>query len=108
MTDLEALFLDINEFTGQIPPSIPSLAEKLWYIYFSVANTSLTDNMNIFCNITSLEEAIADCYGENPEVVCDCCSVCCSDYENSSNLTTKDIGTYNWFGDGKLSGCFRA
>jgi len=105
MIDLEYLFLDVNKFTGTIPPSIAS-AKNLTNL--SLANTSVAGDMAHFCNNRSKDnlEWIADCYGDSPEVVCDCCYVCCSDYERSSNLTVSDLLLTFYFGEGNLLGCF--
>jgi hypothetical protein len=36
-----------------------------------------------------LEALIADCYGRNPEVQCDCCTVCCAGLPSMVCVDTK-------------------
>eukprot|EP00567_Pseudictyota_dubia_P015599 CAMPEP_0197450652 /NCGR_PEP_ID=MMETSP1175-20131217/26058_1 /TAXON_ID=1003142 /ORGANISM="Triceratium dubium, Strain CCMP147" /LENGTH=68 /DNA_ID=CAMNT_0042983117 /DNA_START=26 /DNA_END=229 /DNA_ORIENTATION=- len=68
MTYLSSLFLDINELTGSIPPSIAS-QENLKL--FTIANTSLAGDLTSLCNNSFKTDDewvlwMADCHGDNP------------------------------------------
>jgi len=101
------LRIDANQISGPIPASLAQLEDL---ISLSIANTSLTGDMSSICHNTKVAlqwgTATADCYGENPEVTCECCEVCCSDYDASSNLTTSDACLHWLVGEGKIPGCF--
>uniref|UniRef100_A0A7R9W7P3 L domain-like protein n=1 Tax=Pseudictyota dubia TaxID=2749911 RepID=A0A7R9W7P3_9STRA len=107
MKSLWRLFLDANKFGGRLPPSF---AQVDGLSIFSIANNSFSGGMEPVCERRCGSVfAIADCYGNQSDITCDCCQVCCTDQEviDRSTLTTSDLGLDIFFGKGKLPGCFR-
>lgn len=78
-THLSALLSQLyaNNFYGSIPTELGQLKtlESL-----DVHDNDLTGRMpRQVCQLRKhkLKELVADCLGPNPEVQCDCCTVCC-------------------------------
>mmetsp|Transcript_6169 Transcript_6169/g.12736 ORF Transcript_6169/g.12736 Transcript_6169/m.12736 type:complete len:324 (+) Transcript_6169:77-1048(+) len=71
---LEIIDLYANQLEGTIPKELAKLP-KLKYL--DLHDNNLTGRMpKEICDL-KLETLIADCHGSNPEVRCDCCTVCC-------------------------------
>lgn len=56
-----------------------------------LSSTSISGSLEYLCNrspsLSEIEEASADCFGDNKEVECDCCTICCGD-----GTTEDDVG----------------
>merc|ERR1719242_219495 len=101
LTNLRLLDLDSNNISGQIPlelstidpltflllnrnnltGSVPEHFSNSSVLMLLVDNNSLTGNMSFICDGKfSRDLVIADCGGENPEILCtgSCCT-CCED-----------------------------
>ena len=101
-TKLEALFLDHNHLSGSIPPCIGNLVEmrQLYVFHNNLTgvipseistlrelqglgvehNAFVGDVSNEICDLVSANKGFdfwSDCGGEQPELSCPCCNVCC-------------------------------
>ncbi|KAL3926264.1 MAG: hypothetical protein SGARI_005665 [Bacillariaceae sp.] len=70
----------IDLYANQLSGTIPSELAKLPHLkYLDVHDNNLVGTMpKEICDMKhQLKELVADCHGKNPEVKCDCCTVCC-------------------------------
>jgi Leucine-rich repeat (LRR) protein len=94
LTDLEFLLLNRNELSG-IPSEVSALTSLR--VAFLDRN-NLSGSLAPLCKLPAFKESLgdadgtklltADCGGEDPEVVCDCCTICCSDLDQDCNKNT--------------------
>ena len=71
---LEVIDLYANQLSGTIPSQLAQL-KRLKSL--DVHDNNLVGTMpREICNM-KLDELVADCLGPNPEVRCDCCTICC-------------------------------
>lgn len=72
---LEIIDLYANQLTGTIPSELATIP-KLKYL--DLHDNNLVGTMPQEICDKKLDALIADCHGRNPEVKCDCCTVCCA------------------------------
>jgi hypothetical protein len=87
LTDLEFLLLNRNELSGDIPTEFEGLT-SLRVAFLD--QTALSGSLELLCELPAFKGVetkmlMADCAGENPEIACDCCTLCCSDLDQDCN-----------------------
>jgi hypothetical protein len=97
LTKLQFLLLNRNELSGNIPTEFAALT-SLRVVFLD--QTALSGSLAPLCELPAFNEAtvtqrnggakllIADCGGGDPEVVCECCTTCCSDLDQNCNTNT--------------------
>mmetsp|Transcript_8784 Transcript_8784/g.26295 ORF Transcript_8784/g.26295 Transcript_8784/m.26295 type:complete len:207 (-) Transcript_8784:125-745(-) len=84
LAKMETLELAKNLFSGSVPPSLVRLA--------SLSTLELSENdfegsLDFMCiNELPFKLFTSDCYGEKPEVICECCTLCCSDVADQDKI----------------------
>ena len=85
LNQLIYIFLHNNDLTGSIPTEIEMFSNL---DTINLSGNRFVSNMNpLFCNSTyttnfndekfpSLDDLVADCAGDDPKVICDCCTRC--------------------------------
>jgi hypothetical protein len=90
---LEVIDLYANQFEGRIPTELGKL-KKLKFL--DLHDNNLTGRVpKEVCNL-KLQDLIVDCLGPQPEVLCDCCTICCRglpDFKCVDAKTGKEIST---------------
>jgi hypothetical protein len=95
LTDLEFLLLNRNELSGDIPTEFGGLTSlRLAFL----DRNDLSGSLAPLCELPifhqpvgdndGMELLIADCNGEDPEIECTCCTVCCSDDDPNCHAYT--------------------
>jgi hypothetical protein len=97
LTKLEFLLLNRNELSGNIPIELGALT-SLRVAFLD--QTALSGSLALLCELPAFKEPeatqrnggakllIADCGGGDPEIVCECCTTCCSDLDQDCNTNT--------------------
>jgi hypothetical protein len=101
LTDLEFLLLNRNELSGDIPSEFSALT-SLRVAFLD--QTALSGSLASLCELPVFKEPvavaqklgdgdgtkllIADCAGGDPEIVCECCTICCSSLDQDCNKNT--------------------
>lgn len=83
----EAMDIYANNFKGTIPAVLGNL-KKLREL--DLHDNDLTGRMPSTMCQRKMDLLAADCLGKNPEVKCDCCTVCC---EGLPNMRCVDMKT---------------
>ena len=79
LTDLRQLYVFSNALTGTVPSNLAQL-QKLTEL--GMENNNLGGSVpNEVCAIAKLADVWADCGGQTPEILCECCSTCCPSAE---------------------------
>jgi hypothetical protein len=86
LSDLEFLLLNRNELSGGIPIEFSGLTSLRMAL---LDRNDLQGSMAHMCDLPNFLEPsrdsdgteflIADCFGDNPKIDCECCKICCSD-----------------------------
>lgn len=75
---LETLYLNNNSFGGGLAPE--SFASLTRIKSLSIHGNHFTGSVpTTLCTLPGITELTADCGGDNPEVNCDCCTLCYQD-----------------------------
>ena len=75
-----------SQFEGRIPTELGKL-KKLQSM--DLHDNNLTGSVpREICNL-KLKELVVDCLGPNPEVKCDCCTICCRGLPDFKCVDTK-------------------
>jgi hypothetical protein len=93
LTNLEFLLLNRNELSGDIP-SLFSTLTSLRVAFLD--RNDLSGSLAHLCDLPAFKEPmgdetkllIADCGGGDPEIVCECCTICCSSLDQDCNKNT--------------------
>jgi hypothetical protein len=86
LSDLEFLLLNRNDLAGGIPTEFSALTSLRLAL---LDRNDLHGSMAHMCDLPNFLEPssdsdgteflIADCFGGNPKIDCECCKICCSD-----------------------------
>lgn len=87
MKKLEVIDLYANQLSGRIPSELANLP-KLQRL--DLHDNNLVGTMPVEICRRNLPVLVADCLGSNPEVRCDCCTVCC---RGLPDMICKDVKT---------------
>jgi hypothetical protein len=98
LNKLEFLLLNRNQFSGEIPAEFSGLT-ALRMVFLD--NNNLVGNVAELCRLPTFqlprpfpdlegrELITADCGGTVPQIVCGCCTSCCSDDDPNCNTNTE-------------------
>jgi len=90
LTKLKFLLLNRNELTGSVPTELGEISNLL---LFTIDDNDLTGNVSdTFCEgenggdlAGSLDVLYSDCGGDEPQIMCPCCTLCCNDEYTTCN-----------------------
>lgn len=84
LNNLEYLLVNRNKLQGEIPAELSALSRLSFFV---ADKNQLTGSADAVCTLPNAQDlfASADCRGENPEVTCTCCNVCCEDGDSACN-----------------------
>jgi hypothetical protein len=98
LTKLQFLLVNRNELSGDIPTEFAALISLR--VAFLDKN-AISGSLAPLCELPAFNEEstatqrngganllIADCGGEDPEIVCECCTICCSALDQNCNTNT--------------------
>jgi hypothetical protein len=97
LTKLQFLLLNRNELSGNIPIEFAALT-SLRVAFLD--QTALSGSLVPLCELPAFKEPtatqriggakllISDCGGGDPEIICECCTKCCSDLDQDCNTNT--------------------
>ena len=73
----------IDAYANHLEGTIPSELAKLPSLrYLDLHDNEFVGTMPKELCQKNLDMLIADCHGRNPEVICDCCNICCEGLPN--------------------------
>lgn len=84
LTGIDTLMLNRNNLNGTIPESFSALNDLDILL---IDGNDITGTADVICTDPTLniKRFVSDCAKPNPEIVCECCTLCCADSNTTCN-----------------------